>query len=947
MLESKKLIESSSRLDDDEDITALFAQAKLMAGSQERDEVQVQKLLDFFSVPIKYLEAWNALFDAMKLIIITTKEVLTIKNLKYVRDKDNRQSSYIAKAMNMIRLSGEYVKVLDNINLIMNPALSKHITISTPEGGELMVIKGIANVDKIFELRKLLASNMHSVLFSLENRLIESRLIMFMHPTQKSIHSYLEFNRDLMKAQLEVLKRVNVSSLPKLTIWTVLNKNLGRVQSTTKPVSGEVLTFQKLGDLKVYDDSLTSELLPFIPFFNEAVTARTRIQKGQGVADDYLAKMVEFLKVDVVKQNALLKLIVLATAINCYVAKNNLTIEIYPKSKPILKDGIKEQIEHLEDFVNNLGAVRLIWNSKLFKVINNIIYIKSNIADIICISEQLLLYCEVVFRHADKDNSKLKDKIIEWQIKLIGIQNTMLTFIQEMCEEQYVKYFYLKNESEKCFVLYNATAKNIEKADNGDFQNIINGIPIKDIKERNELRKFALEGIILESEAGHRKPEDKDYFHALSGTELEEYLKQWAKEAAQEKASEEDKPKPKTKHQKRHERDQRLAKVKAEKADAEKRKNQSEKSKPNEAVPTRALALRDDDELTSTMDGLLLKLDPKLYSLKVVSNVIVELNKLILASTIQELVFKALSAIGDTYSMIGGSDLNHSNKNPEKVVVDLKLALNYYSRAELVLKRLDSITPDQHSHYYTWLVHSISMQQKLLDKYVVKFARKSAELEASKERYKAKQPEKWYSNHERENWKESSKTVQGRAYKNALEAANVLQDNCRVFATRVDAKAPLKVDHQAYGFEHYLSQTGKRALSEPTSYQLEDQSVSDGVEIAAVSAEQVSEGVFDVVRMPQTQNALVPATGLQSNEVTFTRLINFNAADHSMPFGVALDQSVPPFSHVQVRPYVPKLLCITCVVSDQSPAIDSGVSVNPSAFQRLVNLTKAEVEVQI
>lgn len=937
---TKELRETPDKLKPSADVAHVFNQSPPASASVVPEEVQVQNLLDFFGIKIDYLSIWNHLHKALQVIIVTNEIIFEIKNMKPGKGKDEKQSNYIAAARNMLKLCGEYIEILKRINLVMNPQLSQHVLIKTPDGKEITVAKGIPNVELVLTLRELLASGMNVVLFGLENRLIESRLIMFMHPTAESIQNYLKFNREVIEVQIALLRQLGATSKPDISLWPVLNKDLGRVQTKSNPVASSVVILQKTGDLKVYDDSLIPELLPFISIFNEAVNARGRIQKLHGDADVYLAQMVQHLATDTVNQNALLKLIVLAVATNCYVVKNNISNEFHPKVKPILKDGVVEQISYLKDFSNNLAAVRPIWYSKLFKVINNIIYIKTNVEDIFCISEQLLFYCEIVFKHANKNNLELKKRVIELQIELLDTQNTMLTFVSEMCQEEYVKYFYLKNKSEDRLVLYNATAKNSEKLDNGEFHSIIRGIAIKDIKERNDLRKLALEGIILEFIAGQRKPEDADYFHAISGTELDQYLAQWEAETADEKAKEEKQPHLKSKQQKKHERERRQSKAKAAQADAEREKNRSVKSKPNET----ALVRKDEDEETSRMDGLLLRLNPRRYSAKDISDAIIELNKLILVSTNHELIFKALSSIGDTYSMIAGNDLNHSRKHPEKLVVDLKLALNYYSRAELALRKLNSISVDEHSHYYTWLLHSISIQQNLLDQYVAKFTRKSAELETSKGRYKQANPDKWYTNHEREDWTLSSKAVQERVYKKALEAANTLQDNCRLFATRVNAKVTLKVAHQAYGFEHYLSKTGKRELSEPTIYQLEDQVVANSAEIAVV-LEPDKDGVLEVMRNPPTQNThMVP-----HQEQNFTS-INFNLSDPA-PIGMALDRLpngytyVPPFYYVPMYP-VYFVSAVTWHSTEQLPPIVSEVPAIPNSFQRLIGCENIENEYQ-
>jgi hypothetical protein len=726
------------------------------------------------------------------------------------------------------------------------------------------------------------ASSLQAALHNIENTIIEARIIIFTHPNLESIKRYLEINRSLLTLQVVFLEVFNKTPDPVIALWPVFNRDLLRTQEKEKPLNGNLLLTQKRRDLEVFDPAQAAEFTPCIDPLNQSDKINSLCKRSQGNIDEFLTTMTQLCQTEAANQNALVRTIVFAATINCHLAKNNSHIAGNNKSE--LQKDIPTQIAYLRHFINNLSALKLAWNGKTFQFIHNFIFIKHYIYEATSATEFAFLACEMIFNRAAKNDLQLKNQVIEMQIELLDMQNKLLAFIRDVCGEDYVKHLYFMNKSRNVILCYDTIDRNQELAAKKEMHKIVQGLPIAEVLARNAMIKLRLEAIPLEFLAEQRSPQDSDYQHAISGDELEKQLQQWEQEDAQQKelksAFEEKQHKAQLKQKQKNQNRKKIPEKGGE-------KGQKERAV---VVAAKLKSKSDEDPLAITLNKLLQGLNPRQFDAEAVREVIGELFPMTLTSSNYELVFNALSASGDSYIMIATHHLTHAKTNPKILLVNLKLALNFYSRAELVLGKLADIPVEKRDNYYTWLRHSVGKQQHLLERSIQKLTRKFERLALSKERAKAKLGDKWYRNHLKPGWTKSERTLEAEELQNAfaavrsitdnctqleteqqsstasqnigqnenrsIQALQTLQEKCAELGSRLQVKIKELVNNQqAYAFEYYLNHAGKRPLPKPQ----EELPFDEEAEEEVLITESSTGGVFNIVSTAQSQvSSLTP-----------------------------------------------------------------------------------------
>ncbi len=712
-----------------------------------------------------------------------------------------------------------------------------------------------AKVYNHIHIKCSLRENLHSTLLNLENFLLNARLLLSAQPRMDAVEVYLEINRNMINVQIRLLGHFSKTQDPVMQRWAVYNVDLNRTYMMEKKMPASILLTGKNKELLSYREASIVEIRPLIDFTVKSNLIIKQLLSKQGNVDEHLASISELVETEPCNRNPLMRFIALSTAITCHNTKIDVTANLNEVQVASLQEAIEKEAYYLRRFTENLAAVEPMWNQELFKFFNNFVSIKKDIQFIISIAELIFLQCETLFKRANKDNLKFKRHIVDVQIELLGMQNTILKFIKKNCSEDYVTEFYIKEQKGIGFVYYNTKEINKKFAQRGDNRTVVNGLILNDILDRNIQRKLELEAIVLEFLAGQREPKDSDYLHAnaLGNDDIEKYLTQWEQESAQQRALEDKKTPPLSKQQK-------LKKLGEKKREKDRvsaaAKEEGKKANPAQIEVVTTTSSKVTEPLALKMDELLLTLNPGKFNAADVKRVINELHDLTLTSTNDELIFKALCAIGDSYGMIAGHFLNHKKKDPEVMIVCLKLSLNLYSRAELKLRKLDNIPFENHSMYYTWLMDSVSIQKQLLDKYVQKFAAQLAQSESVRKSKKAEQGQQWYENHAKEGWKESHNSINRKALDQAMKAAEGLQQNFDEFSTHIQRGRP-QLDFDcapSYSFQHQLKHAKKITLPEGgVSHALDDDlelPSNDGV-LVRVPSEANPEGITDVVLADQ------------------------------------------------------------------------------------------------
>jgi len=810
--------------------------------------------------------------------------------------------------------------------------------IEVNQSQETLLKKIISEVDKIYELmgiKKQMPSDMQSIVQDIEKTLIYARLFLRIKPDQISVDSNLNINKEIIKIQIYLLELLNKNPAAKIDKWPVLNRDLIRIQERNKPILVALILTQKKQELLVFERLAVPELVTLIDVINRSDEVNHNLSIKGGNLDADLSTIKEICATNAFKQNALVRVCALTAMINCFTIKNSNDVLSGKEKVARLKSNIDDKIDYIKKFVDNLDSVKAAWNSDLFKFLNNFAVTKLYIEEVISGTEIAFLHCEVLFKSVDESNLDLKNKVIEMQIKLLEMQKTLLHFTKAVSGEEFVKRYYFRGAKIYEYIQYNTAERNQSIASSGNLHDIIEGIPYSEVEAYISARKLKLEAIPLTFLADQRKLKEADYENAISGQELEKYLNEWEKEKRAEEVREEKRKEAPTKQQNLR----KQAAKEAEKAKvALKRKDEGKGEKPDKAVAAKLVVKPANVPLTQKMDELLLLLNPRAFNANEVKRVINELHPFTMdPANPDELVFKALSAIGDSYSMIAGHNLNHSSKNPKELLANLELALNFYSRAALVLDNHDDTTMESCSHYYTWLRHSIGLERQLLEQYQRRFTLQYERLLVSRANRMQKMGEEWYLNHLKPGWTKSVKSKQtetlqdalnmrsenGQEHVNAVQslrievvreegviqtvktqveraekcatrsagtqseqekyntnnAVSVLENKCRDLENCIQGKIHSIEDHRmAYSFEHYLCQSGSKPLPEQQlSYKFED------LEAAPFQADEVvgmvvSSDNANVVRIEQPETPLLSGAQMVtlSRNITFPSVISYN-----------------------------------------------------------------------
>jgi len=716
----------------------------------------------------------------------------------------------------ILSYSKEYVLLMDKI---------RHVVLALyTQPGSKRVIPGedanfIKEMQKIFHIMKTqveLLPSLSDILHNTENALLDLRVATHNNDELPNLTSYFNCNRSLIKIQIGLLSYLNSTSVkPVLKLWPFLNLNLGRSQSKEINLKADVIVSQKEKELARFAEKELQELATFV----EIVTV---CRKTSTTVND-LTILTKLLDLDVSKQNALIRFLVLEKIIDYYSEQN---FHLAGRNLLVLAQNIELQLRYLNDITENLQSAKLLWNSILFKNINEFIFIQRRLQQLIAATELIFLNCEILFRAADKKNLGLKNSIIQKQLDILEMQNALLIFARECSGQEFVLLFYFRSAILSGFHFYDTTYENKTIASRGDRHNIVNGIPTEEIFNRNAIFLLRLEALRLEYQAKHRRPEENDYYRAIDNEELEEYLNLWAKEAREAKELKDAVDGLTLKAQKKKQ--ENLEKFAAKKAkNAAVKPKEERRGAKAETLPTKPIPACTEDPLVAMLDNLLSQLNPKNFNADTVQQVLSKLYPLTRASSNKEVVFQALSAIGDSYGMIAGHYLN-SNKHPKQLIVNLQLAINYYKQAELALRKLDSIPQKQHILYYTWLIDSICIQQRLLGQYTQKFTRQHTCLLEERNRYMRKNPKKWRENCLQEDWQPSEKTKNRHALAEALSAVALLQNASNELVERIKDKSKERDSELTFSFENYLHTSGKLQVPEAAlNYTFDANEVTD------------------------------------------------------------------------------------------------------------------------
>jgi len=789
------------------------------------------------------------------------------------------------------RLAGKFDS---SVNAIARQSIAAGRSFDRQKQGELQ-----AKTAKVFlhmHIKSNLGKDLHCTLLNLENFLLNARHLLSTQPIMDAVKAYLEINRGIINVQISLLGHFSKTLDPVMNRWAVFNEDLRRTYMMQKRLPAIILLSGKKKELLSYGETYIAYVMPLLDISVKGNLICTQIINKQGNLDEHLAVMAGLVETEPCKQNPLMqpfmRFVCLTFAINCHNAKIDVTANLNEVQVANLQDAIEKEVNYLREYVKNLAEVEPMWNKELYKFFSKFIAIKKDIQSVISTTELIFLQCETLFKRANKDNLEFKRRIIEVQIELLGIQNAILNFIERNCAEEYITEFYIKDEHGIGFVYYNINNVNREFARMGDERTVVNGLILKDILDRNIQRKLELEAIVLEFLAGQREPKDSDFLHAnaLGTADIEDFIRECHQQAAQKKAQEDKKTPPLSKQQKLRKQVEKKRKKDRVSAAA---KEEGKKANPDQRdVVTTTSSPAVIEPLALKMDELLLMLNPKRFNAENVKRVINELHDLTQTSTNDELTFKALCAIGDSYGMIAGHFLNHRKEDPEIMIVCLKLALNLYSRAEHKLRMLDNITFENHSMYYTWLMDSVSIQSKLLDKYIQRFADQRAKAESARKNKKAEQGQQWYENHNKAGWTESRNSISRKALDRAMKAAEGLQQNFDEFSTRIQRDRP-QLDFNrahAYSFQHQLKRAKNVVLpAEGVSYALDDdleRHVEEEGVLVSVASEPNAEGIIDVQLAQQLPDP-------RYTPVLVPRLLYKNGMGYAVPV-FATEYPIPP-----------------------------------------------------
>jgi len=919
----------------------IFKYSKIAFPSKEHSDVTAAfriKLKTFISSATSYAASLSK-FESLSNTVLHPSNLAKIQTscrdyIKLVKKLPSASEAiialerYIEFLNKVIAANGKVDHLLDEVLQLSSEVGTSMLKIaSSPEDEHFEkkqeVTHELSRILTIIRIHRSAVSEMPNTLHNIESAVIDLRLTNRVSADLPSVTEYLSTNESLLKVQIALLTHFqNTTVKPVLGLWPVLNMQLWRPQSKEVQFKASDLITQKSVDRARFNEAFAQEFLPFVRIINTCDSSE-ETQAGK-------ESLQKLLTPDASKQNALIRFVILEKIINYYYHLNHVATTT---TKMHLE--IKSQIQHLNDFVENLKATKDLWNGKVFKHMNDFVYFQRRLQNVIGATEVAFLNCEEIFKHTDKSKLELKNEIIIRQLKILEMQNALLNFARTTGGSDFILSFFFKNSDGSRFIRYDAFKKNRTKALSGDLHNIIQGIPIKEILQRNAMLKLKLEALPMEFQAKQWQPQDSNYHDVMHSAEMEKYLLQWeaedemAKEQQRELENKEQKSKAKQKKQL----EKRAAK------NAEKTKTPAQNPAQPDTRLAKPAARSVDTPIKTKMDKLLQNLNSQRFDAVAVKQVISELTPLTLASRNSEEVFNALSAIGDSYSMIAKHRLKHSKKSPQELLVNLQLGLNFYNRAELVLGTVDGISAEVLNNYYSWLLHSVSMQRQLLVQYVEKYTHQYEKLSDSRERRMQEQGDGWYENHKKPGWKKSAKAEKAEALQSAFKAMravsedgqeldgeqkgefsslarqqkfdstikffNDLQDQCKELEARLRSKIHLTVmmTQQAYAFEHYRASEGIAPLPKLRE-----------VDVAPVPVQPQNNmhGTIAVIPPNFAVEASCSPQYMPQPAITFTKLVDFNPGSRQP---VPTQTYVPPFAH-EAPPYP----IVTFVPSQYYPA---------------------------
>ncbi len=279
----------------------------------------------------------------------------------------------------------------------------------------------IKEMNKIFHIMKIqleLLPRLPDVLHNTENALLDLRIATHNNNELPNLTSYFNCNRSLIKIQIGLLSYLNsTSKSPVLKLWPFLNLNLGRIQSKKIAFKADMLITQKERELARFAEKEMQELTPFAEIVTVCMKICTTVND--------LGTLTQLLDLDVLKQNALVRFLVLERIVDCYNYQN---FHLAGRDISVLARNTEAQLKFLNDIVKNLQSTKDLWHGKLFKNINEFIFIQRRVQQLIAATELAFLNCEILFRAADKHNLDLKNSIIQKQLDLLEMQNALLIF---------------------------------------------------------------------------------------------------------------------------------------------------------------------------------------------------------------------------------------------------------------------------------------------------------------------------------------------------------------------------------------------------------------------------------------------------------------------------------------------------------------------------------------
>ena len=560
-------------------------------------------------------------------------------------------------------------------------------------------------------------SNLQSILYSIECILIEARARLEILSKHDSVGNYLKINRYLLNLQCVLLGHLIRSTDAQIFLWPVLNRDLGIIEETNDQSPAAILQ-EKQNEIQIFSIAYTREYTAFIEVISRTENICRTLKATGHASQEQLVELESLISSEAFKEHVLIRFFVLKTINihNLYNVKNCLALNVEQPQRQELQEIIASQAL-VSSFTGTLRASEAEWNGRLFRFLNGFVFINNQVQEIISTIE-LAFPTSKSFSHIDADS---KRSIIKMLIQFLELQDTLLYFANRVCQIECVNEFYVRNKITDGLVRYDINKVNRERYSSGTVQNILIGIPIEQILDRNELRKLKLEAILLCSHAMGMPLDNTQYYNAIWTDDFENYRKELEQELAPRDTEEEEK-RPYTE----------VAEAQPESSD----------QMPAMAAIASKLQL---PRLSSSMGK-----DTARSAITELYSVIRELQNFTTITNLEQ-TFNALCAIGTHFTTVA-TYARFSGQGPQQVIINSNLALNYFKQAELALYKLDDIAPEQLGHYYVSLQHLASIHQDLLKEYDT-----YQNSQEQRSYQMSQQCDQWVTRHQDRNWRKSDK----------------------------------------------------------------------------------------------------------------------------------------------------------------------------------------------